>query len=60
MTNGTVLVLGGSGFVGRHVISRLVRDGKRVVVPTRRIVRGLAMRTSCWDDVEPSQSTRVR
>ena len=36
MTNGTVLVLGGSGFVGRHVISRLVRDGKRVVVPTRR------------------------
>ena len=38
MTNppGTVLVLGGSGFVGRHLISRLVRDGNRVVVPTRR------------------------
>jgi uncharacterized protein YbjT (DUF2867 family) len=33
---GSVLVLGGSGFVGRHLISRLVRDGNRVVVPTRR------------------------
>jgi NADH dehydrogenase len=32
----TVLVLGGSGFVGRHLVSRLVRAGKRVVVPTRR------------------------
>lgn len=32
----TVLVLGGSGFVGRHVVNRLVRAGKRVVVPTRR------------------------
>lgn len=36
MTAETVLVLGGSGFVGRHVVSRLVRAGKRVVVPTRR------------------------
>jgi uncharacterized protein YbjT (DUF2867 family) len=32
----TVLVLGGSGFVGRHVVNELVREGKRVVVPTRR------------------------
>ena len=32
----TVLVLGGSGFVGRHLVSRLVRAGKHVVVPTRR------------------------
>jgi uncharacterized protein YbjT (DUF2867 family) len=36
MTADTVLVLGGSGFVGRHVVNRLVREGKRVVVPTRR------------------------
>jgi NADH dehydrogenase len=31
-----VLVLGGSGFVGRHVVTRLVDDGHRVWVPTRR------------------------
>jgi NADH dehydrogenase len=31
-----VLVLGGTGFVGRHVVARLVERGHRVVVPTRR------------------------
>ena len=36
MADGTVLVLGGSGFVGRHVVNRLVLAGQRVVVPTRR------------------------
>jgi uncharacterized protein YbjT (DUF2867 family) len=30
-----VCVLGGTGFVGRALVSRLVRDGWRVVVPTR-------------------------
>jgi NADH dehydrogenase len=32
----TVLVVGGSGFVGRYVVPRLVKAGYRVVVPTRR------------------------
>jgi NADH dehydrogenase len=36
MTGRTVLVLGGSGFVGRYVVSRLGVAGHRVVVPTRR------------------------
>ncbi len=36
MADGSVLVLGGSGFVGRHVVNRLVQKGIKVVVPTRR------------------------
>jgi len=36
MANGSVVVLGGSGFVGRHVVNRMVEKGMRVVVPTRR------------------------
>jgi uncharacterized protein YbjT (DUF2867 family) len=36
----SILVIGGSGFVGRHVVNRLVEDGRKVVVPTRR--RGTA------------------
>ncbi|HYQ99422.1 MAG TPA: complex I NDUFA9 subunit family protein [Casimicrobiaceae bacterium] len=36
MADGSVLVLGGSGFVGRHVVNRLVQLGMKVVVPTRR------------------------
>jgi NADH dehydrogenase len=32
----TVCVLGGSGFVGRHIVSKLVATGRDVIVPTRR------------------------
>ena len=34
--NPTVVVIGGSGFVGRHLVPRLVTAGYRVVVVTRR------------------------
>ena len=35
----TVLVLGGSGFVGSRLIAQLVANGRRVVVPSRRYER---------------------
>lgn len=35
----TVLVLGGTGFVGSHIVAQLVASGRRVIVPTRRIDR---------------------
>ncbi len=34
--NGSVVVLGGSGFVGRSIVARLAAAGRRVIVPTRR------------------------
>ena len=36
MSKGLVTVFGGSGFVGKHVVRALVKDGWRVRVPCRR------------------------
>ena len=32
----TVVVFGGSGFIGSHLVARLAEEGMRVIVPTRR------------------------
>ncbi|MDH5209650.1 MAG: NAD(P)H-binding protein, partial [Burkholderiaceae bacterium] len=34
-----ILVIGGAGFVGRHIVARLVDRGLRVTVPTRHRAR---------------------
>ncbi len=40
-----ILVLGGTGFVGRHVCEQLVRAGYRVTVPTRRSRNAASVQT---------------
>ena len=39
-----VLVIGGSGFVGRHLVAALVASGLEVTVPTRRLERAKPLR----------------
>jgi uncharacterized protein YbjT (DUF2867 family) len=34
-----VVVFGGSGFIGSHLVARLSEEGMRIVVPTRRAER---------------------
>ena len=36
MRHESVLVIGGSGFIGSHIVARLAAEGRRVIVPTRR------------------------
>jgi uncharacterized protein YbjT (DUF2867 family) len=36
MGDRATLVLGGSGFIGRHLVARLVAGGRQVIVPTRQ------------------------
>lgn len=40
-----ILVLGGTGFVGRHVCEQLTRLGLRVTVPTRRAIHARVVQT---------------
>ncbi|MET0442434.1 MAG: NAD-dependent epimerase/dehydratase family protein, partial [Casimicrobiaceae bacterium] len=35
MAERAVVVLGGSGYVGRHIVAKLAAAGHRVTVPTR-------------------------
>ncbi len=39
MKSSCILAVGGTGFLGRHVVARLSAGNRRVVVPTRRLER---------------------
>lgn len=39
MSNETILILGGTGFIGRHIVNRLAAAGYRIRIPTRRLAR---------------------
>lgn len=45
MTHRRVLLLGGSGFIGRHVAARLAAQMRHVIVPTRNRERARALLT---------------
>lgn len=45
MRHGSVLLLGGSGFIGSRIAARLAADARRVVVPTRNEERARALLT---------------
>ncbi len=45
MRNPRALVLGGSGFVGRHVCEQLARLGWHITVPTRRAVHAASVQS---------------
>jgi uncharacterized protein YbjT (DUF2867 family) len=45
MTGQSVCVLGGSGFVGTHLVAALARDGWRITVPTRDPARARHLAT---------------
>ncbi len=45
MSTPHVLVLGGSGFVGRHVCEQLARLGWQITVPTRRAVNAASVQS---------------
>lgn len=39
MRHESIIVIGGSGFIGSHIVAQLAASGRRVIVPTRRYTR---------------------
>ncbi|OYQ32357.1 complex I NDUFA9 subunit family protein [Niveispirillum lacus] len=43
---GKVVVFGGSGFIGRHIVQRLARTGARIIIPSRHPGQVTPLRTA--------------
>jgi nucleoside-diphosphate-sugar epimerase len=52
-----ILVLGGTGFVGRHVCEKLVSAGRQVTVPTRQRPNANAIAVLRWCSAMTQWST---
>src|ERR1700756_3245828 len=57
MKSQNVVVTGGSGFIGSHLVARLLAEGAHVAVVTRygNIVKNERLR-GCWRDIEVIES----
>lgn len=40
----TVIIFGGSGFVGRHIIGRIAKNGYKIIIPYQRNLNGAKLR----------------
>ncbi len=47
----TVVVFGGSGFIGSHLVAQLSAEGTRVIVPTRRLASARHLTFLPWVEV---------
>jgi UDP-glucose 4-epimerase len=57
MNGKRVLVTGGSGFIGSHLVHRLIADGAKVAVTVRygNVMKNERLR-DCWDDIQVIES----
>ena len=54
MRHQNILVIGGTGFIGGHLVAALAGDGRKVTVPTRRREAGKRLLTLPTVDVMPA------